>query len=506
VTGALPRLALPVALVVLNTAAHFLPLERASVGPDDYAYLVRYGSGTFGEILQSLETERQRPLQLVALGLQARLVGGGRMAAFLLPYLSSSLLLLAAFSLLRALLVHETSAFVAATLLCLLPQTVEIHHTAMYFNVNVALALWCLCAAVFLRYLRDGGPARLVLAVLLYAVGLFWYEIGFFIPLVFLAWGRLLRSPRLFHVLWFGPIAVAYFVYGHTSLLGVAPAAFGHALGWDAKPLLHLLSFAAGPHAARAVAYGLFSFVHIEAAWLVVIVLVDVTLVYVFYTWLKTRDYDVDSHAWWMTAALAAGFLLPFAVQAKGGIAGRHLVVPAMALVVFALRVVRRAARWRTLLVAGAAAALVVAQGNAWAQVVACRINRAVYEALRVRGDAVRSAGHVVIDLHSFTDRIPYTWLPVPFDRLNSYYGAQTFEDWGLLSMTRLAARDRTKTVHLAVESPVQIGDEWRFVEGQDTGSRAFQTRPATTPRTGTLVIGFGEVFGREFRNGRGLQ
>jgi hypothetical protein len=504
VTATARCLAFAAALLVLNTAAHFLPPERASVGPDDYSYLVRFGSSPVREILHVLSTERQRPLQLLALGLQARLVGGGPLGAFLLPYLSSTFLVLSAFALLRALMQDDAAAFVGAALFNLLPQTVEVYHTAMYFNVNAALSLWLLCAAAFFRFLVGESVRYLFLAVLLYAVALFWYEVGFFLPLAFFAWGWRLGRERRVHALWFAPIAVLYFVYGHTSWLGVAPGAYGHSVGWDPKPILLLLSFAIGPHLARNVLYGAFNFPRIESGWLALLLALDALLIYAFWRWRRTQDLRPAPHAALLGVVLAAAFLLPFTVQAHGGIAGRHLVLPSLGLVLPAVQRVSRTRHARVLMTFVGALALIVAQGNAWAQVVACRINAAVYRALQERATDVRASPHVVIDLESFTRRIPFTWVRADFDQLNSYYGAQAFEDWGLLMMTRLAAGDPGKSVHLAVSSPRRAGESLQFLEGRNTGSRSFEARPISIPAEGVVRIGFDEAFGREFRDGRG--
>jgi hypothetical protein len=503
-TASLRRIALPAALVVLNGCAHFLPPERASVGPDDYTYLVRFGAAPLADIARLLVTERQRPLQLLALALQARLVGGGPLAAFVLPWLSSTVLLLCVYALLRTLLQKDAAAFLGAAAVGLLPQTVEVYHTAMYFNVNLALSLWLLCAAAFLRFLRGGGAPLLAASLALYAVALFWYEVGFFLPLVFAAWAWRVDRGRVRCALAFLPIAAFYFIYGHTSWLGHAPGAYGHAVGWDAKPLLHLLSYAAGPHAARALVYGLYGFTRLPFAWLVFVVALDAVLVVAFWRWLRDADMSHEPQALTMSALLAVGVLLPFAAQARGGIAGRHLIIPSIAFVLAVLSRALAAPRGRAIVATALAAALVTDQGNAWAQVVACRINHAVYAALLERRDALRTASHLVVDVHGLTERIPFTWTPVEFDQLNSYYGAQALEDWGLMMMTRLAAGTAGPAVHVAVGPLATEEGVLRFVEGRQTGSRSFEKAPLALRSSETVVVGFREIFGRDFARGLG--
>lgn len=148
--------------------------------------------------------------------------------------------------------------------------------------------------------------------------------------------------------------------------------------------------------------------------------------------------------------------------------------------------------------------ALVVAQGNAWVQVVSCRINRAFGDAMRSRATALKGSSQVLVDLKSFTRRIPSTWVPVEFDLLNTYYGAETFEDWGLILMVRLASGDPQTPVTVAVTSPILAKGELRFVKGYATGGRGFLSRAISIPAQGATVVGFTEVFGAAFEDGLG--
>jgi hypothetical protein len=147
------------------------------------------------------------------------------------------------------------------------------------------------------------------------------------------------------------------------------------------------------------------------------------------------------------------------------------------------------AARRRGLAAAAIVALLVVSQGATWAQVVACRINAGVHEAVRRAG--VTRASAVVFDLRSFTDAMPSGIVRFEFEYLSSYYGAQAFTDWGLASMVHLASGHDRTPVHFAVD-PVRRREDgsYAFTAGRGNGTRAMTRTPASAP-AGAVVIGY---------------
>jgi hypothetical protein len=148
--------------------------------------------------------------------------------------------------------------------------------------------------------------------------------------------------------------------------------------------------------------------------------------------------------------------------------------------------------------------ALAISQGNAWGQVVASRINRAVYDRLWERRAELQRAQDVIIDVSSFRQRVRSGWVQADFDFLNSYYGAQALEEWGLQGMVYLVTGTDLVRLHLAVDQPRAVDNSWRFTEGHGIGSRRrFTRQPATIPTDRTVLIDFDDVFGDTFGDGR---
>jgi hypothetical protein len=507
-------------LGALLVAAHFLPWERASLSPDSYVHLLRAQGRSVKELAGIAADYPDRPLNQLVLLLQAKLAGDNPVVGLWLVAGSGVLLLGAAYGLLRRWLGTPWLAFLAAALFCVLPNQVEVYHSTVFVNINVAIALYLGSLALFMAYAQTGRRRTLGLSLLAYAAGVFWYELGFFIPLVMLAYRPLAGRRRLYAVAGFGAIAAGYLAYRFTDGFGLGDAAFltHPPLTWDAlagwpRNLGEFWHHYAGRYLARHVIYGGLLVWAMEPQWLAALVTADVALVWWLWRWTAGAPPPrIDAGALRLALLIMAAFALPPLLNTTGGVASRHLVPMAVGLVVVLLAGLHRLGRWwRPALVSAMAAGLLVCQGNAWAQVVACRINAAVYAALREQGERLRQAAAVVVDTRSFAERIPYTLVRNDLNVLNTYYGAQAFEPWGLQSMARLAAGRPDLPVHVAIDRPRRRPDAgWDVTVFDYTGYRAATRVTHQLPARGTVVIDYATVYaggddrGRRRRVGTG--
>ncbi len=158
--------------------------------------------------------------------------------------------------------------------------------------------------------------------------------------------------------------------------------------------------------------------------------------------------------------------------------------------------------RWRpfqrTILIALLGAGLAISQGTAWSQVVACRINRAIFETLRERKEEVRGAKRVLIDQYSFSQRIPYPWVQDPNNQLDTYWGVQALLGRGNPFLVHWAVGEKKEGE--VVRSPLRIsGGEILFqVYNPDT----YTLKETSVPLKGSILIDYEAVYHGGFRDG----
>jgi hypothetical protein len=483
-------------LIAIVLAAHFVPPERSAVSPDSLATLQQVRELGLGELLRSVATAPNRPLLHALFALHATWTWDAPWRGVLLLAGMAMAVSLLAHALFRELLRNEDLAFTAAVTYALLPNKLELFHTGMYAVSMVMHVTLIGAALLFLRALRRGSRVELIASLLAYAAGCFITEGGVFLPLALLGWATALRLPR---IRWLGWFAVPLLIVLATYLAAVyqAPAIGGQrTIQWARIPYNAFVAapqFFAGRFMARAVLYGLTQFWRMETPWIALALCLDAALFVAAYKWISRTRMPVSSRPLlYASAAATVVLLIPNILYF---VEDRHLALPDLGFAIVLLPVIAILARKPAAAAAGLVLSMVVAQGNAWNHVVACRINGAMQHTLNERSGEVAAARVVLFDLASFTDRIPYTWGERAHNPLAAYYGAQVFAPWGLSAAVRLAG-GRGRVV--ASPTPVErMGGEWEFTEWRSTPSR--QRAPADA----TLVIGYADVYRCGFSDGK---
>jgi hypothetical protein len=249
-----------------------------------------------------------------------------------------------------------------------------------------------------------------------------------------------------------------------------------------------------GWYMIKAMLYGLYQFVSIELPWLAAIVLADVILLYACVAWMKEQNAStVERKLAYLAGIMFVTFLIPNMLTVT---AGRHTALSSIGFTILCMASIGYAQRyWRTVSVSACLLLLIASQGNTWSQVVACRINNAVYETIsRQKADIVRSE-RVLVDAWSFAKRIAYTWGNQQ-GGLYTYYGVQALAPWGLAAMVPLITGAQ-KAVYVSGSRPNVFGEELIFRVDDSSHSRI-----VAIPKEGTLIIDYERVYGDHFKNG----
>ncbi|MFH0772361.1 MAG: hypothetical protein V1933_07060 [Candidatus Omnitrophota bacterium] len=499
------KLLLAALLILINVISHFMPFERAALAPDDYASLVQSGGMSYSDILRQAFKYPDRPLNRIILMLQAKLAGDNAATGLFLVFLSSATVLLTVFFLLVKLLGDNFSAFIGSMIFCLLPNKLETFHTSIFFNMNMAICVYLLSFLLFIVYTQDFKKILLIASLFMYAAAIFWYEIGFFLPAVIFTYAIVYKKEAIKPSLIFAGISVIYLIYRVTGVFGlVAQGGVSHAISVSMLPanVIDMLHHFFGRYIIRSALYGGYKFFSIEKPWFLTIVIMDFLLLSAAALWFrKRRLIKIDGRLLFLAAVIFVSFAAPILLNGKGGVGGRHLALPSLGVAIFLLWLLERSGRFQGFtFLALLAVALVISQGNAWTQVVACRINAAVYENMKQNKERLIKADSIVIDTRSFADNIPFTLINRDFNVLNTYYGAQAFEDWGLISMAKFVTSNPEKKVYISISSlEKNKGGYLEFTVAKEEGYRSKSKVIQRVSEKEAVVIGFEDVFGGNF-------
>jgi len=376
-----------------------------------------------------------------------------------------------------------------------------LYHTLTFTYLNVVYSLYVASFLSFILYAKREQLRYLLVSLCCYVVAILWYELGFFLPLLLMGYLMLYQRKKIRLVLPFLLFSVVYLLW-RWDVLGIAPAdthiatiRFERIVPniFEMVPNLYL-----GRQMAKAVLYGAYQFPAMESPWLFLALAGDLICLWAGIRWVKRLPFEPIPRR---ALILAAGIFILFLVPAclTWGVLERHTGLASIGFVLlFSTLIFRFQAHRVKILGALLAVGLVISQGTAWSQVVACRINRAIFDSLVESKEEVLLAERVLIDQDSFGRNIPYTWVSDPHNQLDTYWGADA-----------LLGRGFPFLVHLAVGEPrpVQVirsqiekrESEWVF---QIYNRDAYQLEEQSVPHDGSFLLDYDAVYQNGFRNG----
>lgn len=494
-------------LFFMNLIAHFLPFERSSLAPDDYWYFLWINSSQPSDALHYILKYFDRPVDYLLLDLQFKVTGLDPNKNLIFVFLSSLFILSLTFLLLKKLLKSLNMAFLATCIYSLLPNKLEVYHLPIYANLSIIMGIYILSFLLFIYYLEKNKLIYLFLSILAYAIGIFGYEVGFFLPAIMFVYSVLFaqKKPKAC-LFYFIALIIIYVIYRFTGVFGLFDLSGGSrkpALLFS--PVIELFHHYAGRYLFRNILYGFYKFFSIELRWLIIIIISDIFLLLILGSYLKKISLEkVGRRLLLFAVFIFILFLMPIMLSAVGGIGGRHLVLPSIGLVILLLWCLEKTGKqWRAVFLWLTAFFLIVSQGNSWTQVVACRINGAFFEAMQERKKELSAADYVIIDAKSFADSIDFTWIKRDFNVLSTYYGAQALEDRGLESMVRLITGDSKKSVYVVKDNPrIKENGTVEFSVSDVVKYRKILKKNIVLSREGSLILNFEDVYGNNFNNG----
>lgn len=492
------------AIVGLNLLAHFLPFERASLSWDDLANMtlpLDPGFSHWKEV-RSWLIHPSRPL-VVSWVLLDWLVGAHPLLCVTLSFLANSLLAVAVYFLMAELIGDRRLGWVSSGLFVLLPNQSQLYH---YFVIGVHVsAVYAVTAAglaLFMVYLRSSRRLCLWASLACYAVSIFWYETGFFLPVVAVLAALLYnRKKAVVSLLFFLPLGLNLlwrtgFLLGQTLSVGPSQplAYFWHHL-FVTVPNLYF-----GRQMIKWILYGLARFPFIELPWIGILLAIDALALWGLFRWLKKRPLPrIPLRAILLSVAIGVFFLVPSLMASY--IESRHTALASIGFSILVLAAIRFLVGLRPLLLTALfGVGLAVCQGTAWNQVVSCRMNNAIAQTFEEKKESILQADRLIVDQHSFSKRIPYTWVRDPLNQLDQYWGVDGLLGRGFDALLVWVVKKPAPPLYVA-RAPVQIEGEMFSFEVYDLNR--CQLRPERIPRKGTVLVDYAAVYPNGFHHGK---
>ena len=487
-------------LIFISFLAHFFIFERHSVGPDDYEFFLMKEEGWRFFLIHP-----DRPFQYIWFQLQNSLVGIDSFRGLLLIFFSSSLTILASFLFLRVITKNNYLSFLLSLIYVLLIHKLEIFHYPVNTHVNISSSLYIFSLYFFIRYFDNFSNLNLYLSIIFYSFGLFWYEVGFFLPLIMLSYVAINKKEHIFSrkIVLFGSfllfLVMFYTVYRATGAFGFAEMMAGRSISLKSLPsgFIDVFHIFVGRSFIRSAVYGFYLFFQMNYLIIFLLLLFNSITVGILYNFFKKEgSIGVDKKLMIFFILLIIFTVIPNILV--GSIGGRNTIISSIGVSYLLLVLIFSFKRFsKYLLSIFIFFCLIIGQGNSWAQVVSSKINGSVFNALSQNKEAIAKQDFVLIDTKSFADNIEFSFLSRDYNILNTYYGAQTFEDWGLKSMVQISQQtfNNKPKVFVSTSDIIERDNLLYFFISNLKGYRSIEKEEVKLNKEKVFLVDFDLVF-----------
>ena len=356
------------------------------------------------------------------------------------------------------------------------------------------------------------------LSISFYSVAIFWYEVGFFIPVAMFAYYSLLkenRKPFIETFKIFSPflfVMIFYSVYRISGGFGATEMLAGRQIAISTIPqgIIDVFHNFFGRYFIRNILYGLYKFPDLPLPWLMISTCLNlISTFFIYIIFQKKELFKLSRKEINFLAILFFVVIIPNLLG--GAVGGRNIIIACIPFVIFIYLLLNLLGKKTVPYIFSFLflVSLFICQGNAWNQVMASRINGSVYEYLKENKQAMLTSDIIIIDTNSFAENIDYTMVNREFNTLNTYYGAQAFESWGLISMVRLVLKDLAddKEVIISVETP-ELSETGNLIVVTDEvdSYRSVKKIPKEVNAENPFLVNFNKVFPQGFNNGKRTQ
>ena len=498
-------------IIIINFLAHLIPFERSSVAPDDFSFMLQSHG------LKYFIYEPHRPLQYIWFEIQSLIIGDNGNYGLILIFISTSLLSVAVYLLIFSLLEKKISSLFILVIYVLLINKLEIYHAPAYTFSNLASIFYILSLLFFISFIKYNNLTYYLLSFFTYLIGIFTYEVGFFMPFMMLIYIILFYKQKanlkvltnLFTPFIF--IIIFYSYYRISGAFGFTDSFAGRNINIYNIPsgIIDIFHTFFGRYMIRNLIYGIYNFFDIDLIWILILLSLNLLFLLLFYKILENNNKElIKNKILYFFLFLFLLSLIPNILV--GAVAGRNTLISSISISLFIYYILNLFTyNWKKLFIIYVFFTLIISQGNGWAQIVASRISGSVYEKLQESKNEIQTSDVIIIDIKSFANKINYTFIEQDFNTMNTYYGAQLFEDWGLQSMVYyIKGGDINKNlkIYISTESPtINNSDKVEFFVSDSDGYRKKNKRKITIENKNILLVNFDNVYENGYYKGKRL-
>ena len=386
----------------------------------------------------------------------------------------------------------------------------EIFHYPIFLHINVVTSIYLFSILTFILFLSKKEKKYLIFSNISYFIAIFWYEIGFFLPLLYfllIIKKNINLKNIIFYILPFLVIILFYLSFRFTHGFGMGDQSVMRSINFNIlNGVIDSFHNLFGRSFIKNVTYGFYSFVKYNLLIVSILLFLNIFFVIISLKLIKKIEYyKLDYHTHLIFLFIIILTLIPNILVGSTG--GRSLIIASVGVSYFVYLIISYFKINYIIISILILLSMIINQGNNFNQIIASKISHSFFETIKENKDNINVSDFIIYDMHSFKKHIKHALITNNLNNFNYYYGAQIFEDWGLKSMIRIATNTNYNkdNIFIASTKVIKKNNQYFFNVSSDYSESSYRkkiNKEITLLNQNVFIIDYDLVYKNGFKNG----
>lgn len=481
--------------------SHFIPLERISLAPDYYSLSSKNYNGFKNFIIYP-----DRPLLYFWLDLQYFFLKDIKLL-YLILLIASNIFNIFCVYLFYTIFFSKNTSLLITIINILLFIKLEIYHNSIMIHVCIVTSLYILSLFFLIKYINTHKKLHVILSLILFIIAIFWYEIGFFLPfLIFFYKSKnyyflknkkksiLILTPFLFFMIF-------YVIFRTSNIFGFALSAETHSININFfNGLYDLINHYFGRYFFKNLIYGLLQFFKIKFNLFIIIIFINLIFIYIIYKKINYDILDKDNLLFFIILFILSN--LPSILNGQAG--GRNLIISSISFCYFIFIILSFFKKYfKNIYILFFTFGLMISQGNSWSQVISLRIQNSIFTSMENYKDEIGNAAYFIFNPKSLANKIDHSLVNNDYNLINTYYGAQVWEIWGIWGYLRKYNFRVNSNVIVVNKNPIITGDKIKLSKIIKHENYSIKSKTIELDNNNLFILDYSNIYKFGFNDGK---
>jgi|TARA_B100001964_G_scaffold9085_1_gene9703 hypothetical protein len=480
---------------VILLFSHFLPFERLSLSPDD-SYLINNSYQGFNNFYIFPD----RPLLYLWLEFQYSFLGFKAVNYLIFLFIINFINIIVVY-IFYNIFFDKKISFLITVIYILLFTKLEIFHNSIMIHIIIVSTLYLLTLYLLLKFIDNNYYSIYFISIVLYSICIFWYEIGFFLPLVSIFYIFSQHKIKIYNNLLiitpFILIMLFYLFFRMTNLFVDERVSASYSIDYNfINGLIDLFNHHFGRYALRNIIYGMYQFIYINFYYIILFIFFNIFIFFYFINKLSNIKFNNLK----INFFLLLFFISVFPLILNGEAGGRNLILSSISFSYFIFLIISFfKINFKYIYSLLILFLLIISQGNAWSQTIASRINNSIINSISIYNKEINNASYFVFNAKNLSNNIKHSLVDNDYNLINTYFGAQVWEYWGI-SGTLKKNKISSKLV-IINKDPVVLNNKILLSKIVFHQNKSIKNKIIEVDYKDVFILDFEKIFKNNFKN-----